>query len=193
MHLRGVGKAGRIGPGSADLDDEADPCGKGRQRSSNRRLAQNHHRRRGQHRLDEDVHDAPARAAGAEVDDVAELSAGAFRADADQLRPARVEHRFGGFDNGRTTAVAADPAVQRSVGVDNGLGAGFARGGGLGAHHRDERVALVRRPQLGGEIENVVLGVHDTSSVENALYRRTSSRSSASRLSRSCAGANRST
>ncbi len=135
---------------------EADPGGETRQCRGDGRIAQNQQARRCQHRLDEHVHDAAARAAGAEVHDPGELRAGVLGADADELCAARLEHRTCRLDDGRAAAVAADPSVQGAVGLDERLGPGPAGRRRFRAHHRDEGVRPAGRAQPLGEIENGV-------------------------------------
>ena len=107
-----------------------------------------------QHRLDEDVHRALARAHV-----LGEAHAGALLAGGDALLLQRVGRlhrdearlavgeRFARrLQHGGARAAAADPALRdRAVGQDHGLGAGLGRGRGHGAHDGRERERLARR------------------------------------------------
>ena len=104
----------------------------------------------------------------------------------DEPRPAVGERLLRRLEHCRAGAAAADPAFRDgAVGQDHRLGAGLGGGRRHGAHDGCERERLARRPSGRDQFENV--GRRGPCQIL-ARYG-----SSAARLSRLCAGANRST
>ena len=156
-----VGCGGEIAGGSRERDVIAQLPRLGGERHRDRARAKDDQRRVRQHRLDEDIHGALARAhVAGEADAVAvlagldaEFGQHVFRLHRHHARFAvgerlarRLQHRAPG-------AAAADPARHDgAVGTDDRLGAGLGRGHRHGTHHGGEDERLLRGLHLRDEI-----------------------------------------
>ena len=165
----GIGHGRQIGRGRGERDVIAELPRLGGERHRDRARAEDDQRRMRQHRLDEDVHGALARAhVAGEAHAVAvlagldaEFGQQIFRLHRHHARLAigkrlarRLQHRAAG-------AAAADPARHDgAVGTDDRLGAGLGRGHRHGAHHGGEHEGLLGGLELRHQIHHFDMSGH---------------------------------
>jgi hypothetical protein len=175
-------------------DDEARPPGEIGDRDRDRTRAADNHLRPWQYRLDEDVHRALARAhIVGETHALlllarfhAAVGEHVGRLHRDEPRASVGERVLRGPEHCRASATAADPAFRDgAVRQDHRLGAGLGRGRRHRAHDGCEHERLAGRSARRNDVENVIGAGHD-----QILARYGSS---AARLCRLWAGANKST
>ena len=159
-----LGEGALLGGRRADGEVEADAPAEIGDRHGDGAGATDDELRPGDHRLDEDVHRAAARAHVAGEADAGPLLTRLYalglqtllRLNRDQPRLAIRQRLARRLHHRGARAAAADPAFcHPAIGADHRLGPGLGGGGGDRAHHRGQREGLALGPHRRDQIEDV--------------------------------------